>query len=342
MRALLCGVCVSVLACQPAPVPDATGERDTPIGAASALSAAARTPSARASSDQPAPPTEADWPQPVRPFPPGLTGELLFQSDREGAMRLYVLDLSTGTVRRTGSPGEWYDEEPDWSPDGRRIAFSSTRGARDNVDIFVMDADESHVIRLTDHASPEQDPSWAPDGRSIFFTGERDGAGRIYRVWLDDKRVESLPSGAARAIMPAAAPDGRYVAYAAQTAMDFQIHLLDLTNGTYRRITRGGGACRPGWSPDGTEIAFVRIEGEPSRLETIRDEGLRVLLADAQLWSYYPAYSPDGRYVAFSVSPDHHEGEDWDLALMDLQQPGRFVRLTSGRGNDRVPDWKPQ
>ncbi len=120
--------------------------------------------------------------------------------------------------------------------------------------------------------------------------------------------------------------------------MDFQIHLLDLTNGTYRRITRGGGACRPGWSPDGTEIAFVRIEREPSRLETIRDEGPRVLFADTQLWSYYPAYSPDGRYVAFSVSPEHHEGEDWDLALMDLQQPGRFVRLTSGAGNDRVPE----
>ena len=55
-----------------------------------------------------------------------------------------------------------------------------------------------------------------------------------------------------------------------------------------------------------------------------------------------PDYSPDGRYIAFSVSPQHHEGEDWDLAIMDAQKPGQFARVTTGPGNDRVPDWKPR
>ena len=53
-------------------------------------------------------------------------------------------------------------------------------------------------------------------------------------------------------------------------------------------------------------------------------------------------YSPDGRLIAFSVSPVHHQGEDWDLAIIDPQAPqGPYVRLTSGPGNDRVPDWRP-
>jgi TolB protein len=280
--------------------------------------------------------------QAVKPFPSGLTGELLFQSDREGPTRLFVLNLSTAAVRRVGTAGNWLDEEPRWSPDGRRIAFSSTRGQKDNLDIFVMDADGSNLVRMTDHPSAEQGPVWAADAKSLYFTGERDGRGEIYRVWFADKRVDRMTSGFDRAIMPATSPDGRYLAYAAQTIMSFQIQLVDLTTGKTQQVTSGRGSCRPSFAPDSKELAFVRIEKEPSQIDAVRETGTRTLIADQRLWSYYPDYSPDGRYLAFSVSPEHHRGEDWDLALMDLQKPGTFIRLTSGPGNDRVPDWRPK
>jgi Tol biopolymer transport system component len=269
------------------------------------------------------------------------TGELIFQSDREGPTRIFVIDVATSAQRRVGDAGDWLDELPEWSHDGRRIAFSSTRGQKGNLDIFVMNADGSNMIRVTDHAAPEQDPTWAHDDKSLFFTGERDGRGEIYRVWLHDKRVERITNGINRAIMPAVSRDGRYLAYAAQMIMNFQVHLLDLTNGTSRQITSGaGGGCKPAFAPDSQEIAFVRM-GQPSHLEAVRETGPRIIQKDARLWSYYPDYSPDGRYLAFSVSPEHHEGEDWDLAIMDLQKPGQFARLTSGRGNDRLPHWRP-
>ena len=162
--------------------------------------------------------------QAAKPFPPGFTGELLFQSDREGLTRLFVLDLASGAVRPVGSAGDWVDEEPRWSPDGRQIAFSSTRGQKGNIDIFVMDADGSNVVRLTDHPAAEQGPVWAADAKSVFFTGERDGRGEIYRVWLADKRVDRITHGIDRAIMPATSPDGRYLAYAAQTIMSFRFN----------------------------------------------------------------------------------------------------------------------
>jgi Tol biopolymer transport system component len=304
------------------------------------LGAACAAPDAEPAAVTLSPTTAADVPEVVRPFPQGLRGELLFQSDREGPTRLYIVSLANGAVRRVGTAGDWLDEEPRWSHDGGRIAFSSTRGQKGNLDIFVMNADGSQVTRLTDHAAPEQGPVWAADDKSLFFTGERDGRGEIYRVWLDSKRVDRVTSGINRAIMPATSRDGRYLAYAAQTIMSFQLHLIDLTNGSSRQITSGGGACRPSFSPDSQEIAFVRLATEPSRLETVRENGSRVILEHKSLWSYYPDYSPDGRQVAFSLSPAHHEGEDWDLAVMDLARPGQFVRLTQGRGNDRVPDWK--
>ena len=86
----------------------------------------------------------------------------------------------------------------------------------------------------------------------------------------------------------------------------------------------------------------TQIRSVAEKVEQRFKTGRRVLFEDTKLWSYYPDYSPDGRYVAFSVSPEHHQGEDWDLALMDLQKPGQFVRLTAGPGNDRVPDWRPK
>jgi TolB protein len=267
-------------------------------------------------------------------------GEILFQSDREGPTRLFILDVATKQQRRLGSAGGWLDEEPAWSHSGQRVAFSSTRGGANNLDIWVMDADGANPIRLTEHAAPEQDPAWAHDDKSVFFTGERDGRGEIYRVWLHDKRVERITAGIDRAIMPATSPDGRYLAYAAQTIMNFQIHLIDLTNGARRQVTTGGGACRPAFTPDSQEVAFVRLDRDPSRIEAARETGTRPLVQDAKLWSYYPDYSPDGRYLAFSVSPEHHQGEDWDLAVMDLQTK-QWSRLTSGRGNDRYPDWRP-
>jgi Tol biopolymer transport system component len=267
-------------------------------------------------------------------------GEILFQSDREGPTRLFVLDIAKKEQRRVGAAGTWLDEEPAWSHDGRRIAFSSTRGGGNNLDIWVMDADGANPTRLTDHAAPEQDPAWAHDDKSLFFTGERDGRGEIYRVWLHDRRVERITSGIDRAIMPATSPDGRYLAYAAQTIMNFQVYLIDLSNGARRQVTSGGGACRPAFPPNSQEVAFVRLDRDPSRIEAARETGTRVLVQDGKLWSYYPDYSPDGRYLAFSVSPEHHAGEDWDLAVMDLAT-GKWSRLTSGRGNDRYPDWRP-
>jgi len=270
----------------------------------------------------------------------GPSGQIVFQSDREGPNRLFVMDVATRAQRRVGNPGEWVDEEPQWSPDGSRITFSSTRSGRGNYDIYVMQADGSGATQLTDGPAPDQDPSWAADGKSIFFTSERDGRGEIYRVWLDSKKVDRVTRGLSRAIMPAASRDGRYMAYAAQLVMGFRIQLVDLTTGEERTIGSSGGACRPAFAPDTKELAFVVLDAEPSRLEAVTETSRRTLIADRKLWSYYPEYSPDGRYIAFSVSPEHHQGEDWDLAVTDATKPGQITKLTSGPGNDRVPHWK--
>lgn len=290
----------------------------------------------------------------VSPFPQGLKGTLVFQSDiagpdnPNGRTRIYTIDLSTGAIATLTHGRDHRDENPRWSPDGRRIAFKSNRGGS-SYDIYVMDADGRNAVRVTDHPAHDHDPSWMPDGRSLVFASERDSRSDLYRVWLDDRRVDRLTHHfVGRAIMPTASPDGRSVAFAAQTLehlqfWDYQVHVLDLATGRTRALDNSGGACWPAWAPDGRAIANVLLATEPSTIQVRGADGgnARTLAADPRRWHYYPDFSPDGRLLAMSVSPEHHEGEDWDLAIVSTDGSRPYQRLTIGPGNDRLPDFRP-
>jgi Tol biopolymer transport system component len=260
---------------------------------------------------------------------------------------IFTIDLASGRVTQLTSGRNHHDQHPKWSPDGRRISFVSTRGG--NFDLYVMDADGSNVTRVTDHPANDFDPIWMPDGQSLIFSSERDSRSDLYRVWLKDRRVDRLTNHyVGRAIMPSVSPDGTSVAFAAQTLQrlqfwEFQIHVLELATGKTRALDNSGGACWPSWSPDGRVIANVLLAKEPSTIQ-VRNAGgggARELPSLPKLWSYYPDWSADGKWIALSVSPQHHEGEDWDLAIVPADGSASPRKLTTGPGNDRLPDWKP-
>jgi len=279
----------------------------------------------------------------VSPFPSGLSGQLVFQSDSGGPASIYTLDLARGVLARL-TKGAVDDAEPVWSPDGQRIAFASNRSdprARAH-DIYVMNANGTGAERLTTDRSDERDAAWAPDGKSVYFTGERDGRAEIYRVWLHNTQVDRVTSGLDRATLPAISPDGRELAYAAQLLISYQLHLLDLKTGGDRRLTSGSGACRPRWSPNGTRLAYVELAADKSRIDvmTVSSGRVQTIVDDPRRWAYFPTWSPDGSRLAFSLSPEHDAGENWDLAVVELAQPSRLIRLTKGAANDRMPDWK--
>jgi Tol biopolymer transport system component len=292
-------------------------------------------------------------PQSAAPFPPGLSGTIAFMSDRrgpdnpDGRNHIFTLDLAGGRVTQLTSGGTHHDQHPKWSPDGKRISFLSTRGGG-NFDIYLMNADGSGVTRVTDHPANDFDPIWMPDGQSLIFSSERDSRSDLYRVWLNDRHVDRLTNHfVGRAIMPNVSPDGKLVAFAAQTLQrlnfwEFQIHVLDLATGKTHALGNSGGACWPSWAPNGTQLANVLLAREPSVLQVRNADGSGAReIAVPNLWTYYPDFSKDGKWIALSVSPQHHEGEDWDLAVVPADGSRPIQKLTSGPGNDRLPDWKP-
>ena len=212
-----------------------------------------------------------------------------------------------------------------------------------------MDADGTNVTRLTDHPANDHDPVWMPDGQSLIFSSTRDSRSDLYRVWLTDRRVERLTHHfVGRAIMPSVSPDGKSVAFAAQTLQrlnfwEFQIHVLDLATGKTPRARHSGGTCWPSWSPDGKLIANVLLHA--GAVAAPDPHAHRRAVARAAPRSEAVALLPGlvERTAAGSPSrsaPQHHEGEDWDLAVVAPDGSG-YRRLTTGPGNDRLPDWKP-
>ncbi len=108
---------------------------------------------------------------------PGQNGRIAFQG-QTGAVN--VTDIHTiradGTdVLRLTNDGA-FNREPEWSPDGTKIAWTSRRDGNDEV--YVMNADGSGRTNLTNNPAADSHPTWSPDGTQIAFASARDGATR--------------------------------------------------------------------------------------------------------------------------------------------------------------------
>lgn len=201
--------------------------------------------------------------------------------------RIYVADRDgSNAARITFLPGT--NEQPAWSPDGRRIAFRS-QATGEGAHIWAVDPDGSNPLNLTaDQSDSSQGaPAWSPqlpDGSSrIAYARAQGGTSLLWTMRADgsDKRqvtsTESFWDDE-----PVWSPDGRQLVFTRSGAAVFgDLYLVSSNGGTGGKLMRGDlahGQFSPSWSPDGRLIAFTSKHGDGQTYQvwTVWADGTRL------------------------------------------------------------------
>lgn len=143
----------------------------------------------------------------------------------EGQQHLYVVDAQ-GQNRKALTTGSGINTEPSFSPDGKQVAFASTRDG--NFDVYVMDGDGSNVRRLTTSPFRDHRPRFSPDGKRIAFVSHRDGNAEIYVMNADGSNQRRLTHHPERDDYPSWHPDGRRLVFVGEREGKHDLYLIDV------------------------------------------------------------------------------------------------------------------
>ena len=252
---------------------------------------------------------------------------------------IYIIPSRGGATRPLVRSPE-RDDHPEWSPDGKEIAFSSERDGQ--FDIWITPASGGPPRQVTTNPADDGVPAWSPDGSWLVFQSNRGGA---YDIW-----VIPATGGEARRItdthdmyVPRWSPDGRSISFH-QTTFPGELWVMPAEGGRPQRLLdRVPGGGQPAWSPDAREIAFIQrgTEGELEiwRMAASGGDAVQVTWG-AMVHTWWPrlSWSPDGKQLAF----ESIRGGDRDIWTVPLAggEPDR-VTVTSEletRGQSWSPD----
>ena len=288
---------------------------------------------------------------------PGENGKIAFASNRttgegvnnpEGDFEIFTMNRDgSGLTQLTENAA--LDFDPEWSPDGQRIAFESDRDRLS--EIFVMNSDGSEQTQVT--ANPDfsfdRSPTFSSDGQRIAFESNRAvGEGvdnpekdlEIFAVDLDGTGLEQLTKNAARELHPDYSPDGKKIAFVSDRDFRPGIYTMDADGTKQKKRSRGPATVFhfPSWSPDGERIAFMSNEDGPDEIHVMKADGSAQvnLTKNVAPTDDAPVFSPGGRRIAFNTN------KDGNFEIYKIRTDGtKGTNLTDNPAADLTPDWQP-
>lgn len=272
----------------------------------------------------------------------GLAGKLVFMSgtnDAEGP-QLYTCNADgTGFVRLTRN-SKGAERFPKWSPDGSKVAFFSDMEG--NQRIYVIGADGSNQVCLTDEKSNNWLPCWSPDGRKIAFVSDRDKIDQIYIMNADGSGQTNITNTGSNDSSPSWSPDGKKIAFISDRSGNVQIFTMNVDGSNQVNISNNKYAdLFPAWSPDGKKIVFQSSTDMTFfQIYVMNADGTgRVQLTEMTADNKYPAWSPDGSMIVFYSKRDC-PNDNGEIYIMNADGTNQ-IRITRTSCTDTgIASWK--
>jgi Tol biopolymer transport system component len=279
---------------------------------------------------------------------PGKNGKIAFVSRLDSGREILTMKPN-GDNKTILTNNDHVDNfDPAFSPNGKKIAFSSPRGLSSG-DIFTMSANGTDIKRVTKSESSDIDPAWSPDGTKIAFSSLRNGNFDIYVINKDGSGLTRITTSPQGDFQPAWSPDGTRIAF----RRDNRIYVMKAareseTNRPQRLTTASGNTFfeqYPTWSPNGTRIAFSSNQSSGYQLYSIRADGSDLIrLTNNFRGANDPAWSPDGTKIVFwgkTLVPNVHSKGIYVIKAAPESETNRPKRLTGDRFDSFSPDWQP-
>ncbi|MGB7490836.1 MAG: protein kinase, partial [Thermoanaerobaculia bacterium] len=266
--------------------------------------------------------------------------------------RIWTVAVASGELQEVL---EYSALQPDWSPNGQRIAFCGTPpGVDTGSDIFTVPAAGGEPTAVGQDRFFDAEPIWSPDGRYLYFRkGRRGESENLWRVPIDEETGEALgeeepvTSGTFEGLggLSITRDGGRLAYHVSNTTAQIQSVAFDpemerVIGGPTPVTPHGLDAYHPSVAPDGQWITFAaRFAGPGSvAIGIIRTDGTGLRqLTDSGHVDYYPAWSPDSQRIAF-FSNRSGSGEAWIV-----QRDGSGLRQLTNDPDKIVfpPRWSP-
>lgn len=220
---------------------------------------------------------------------------------------IWRAELPTGGAKPS-PPARWItstelEEGPQYSPDGKRIAFQSTRTG--NYEIWRCDADDSNLVQLTHFEGPlTGTPRWSPNGREIVFDSRPAGHSHIFVVNAEGGQPRQVTSGDSEDGVADWSADGKSIYYGSNRGGSWEIWKIPAQGGASVQLTHHGGFA-PQSAPDGKFIYYAKGRDLAGIWRIPVDGGDEVKILDAPpptAWAYF-VVRENGIY--YGDAPNH-------------------------------------
>lgn len=194
-----------------------------------------------------------------------------------------------------------------------QIAFASDRSGISQI--WLMNADGTDPVQITDTKRGACQPDWSPDGsRLVYISPCESKKQEIYRgaslfiLDLETREMTPLPTLGGGDYDPDWSPDGTKIAFTSvRNGNRPQIFVIDLESYEVVGLSdKYGRDFQPDWSPDGSQILFISNRRGPYHIWTMNADGTnqKRFTANGELKNTFPVWSPDSKWIVFSQSEE--------------------------------------